>query len=133
MHMQTYTAGEDSGRLAAAAKELGLLQARKPRDNVRARTATTTTMPVSMQQLLHRMLDTGTEDARMRAIVSTHDGNDTSTRSRSLVLNGEQSLFGATANDDDAVIDPHTEGLGGDMVSAVLGIIKGMVCNSDRC
>jgi solute carrier family 36 (proton-coupled amino acid transporter) len=36
-HMKTYTAGEDNGRLAQAAKELGLANSRQPRKQVRKR------------------------------------------------------------------------------------------------
>lgn len=102
-HMQTYTAGEDSSRLAAAAKELGLQQARQPRKQVRARQPRLLHNPADVLELL---LETTTEDARMRAIYTSR---------------GELPIDGAP------VLEPHAEGMGGDLISAVLGIIKGMV------
>ena len=71
--VQTYTAGEDGSRLAAAAKELGLQQSRRPRRPVRqpqrSRHVRRWNDPASV---FHLLLETGTADARMRAIYSLH-------------------------------------------------------------
>lgn len=121
MHMQTYTAGEDGSRLANMAKEFGLQRQRQPRNQVRARVSD----PLSVLTgfYFERMLDPGFADVRMRAVFSAHS-------QRSIDDEGKR-LMGRLPNwmEDEAEADqdPHTHGMGGDMTSAVLGIIKGMV------
>lgn len=105
-HMQTYTAGEDGSRLAAAAKELGLQQARQPRRPVRR----SISLGETNLYRYYLALDASTEQARMRSVMAFND-SDTEDSSE----------------DDGEVDDPHASGIGGDLTSAVLGIIKGMV------
>jgi len=130
-HMQTYTAGEDGSRLAAAAKELGLQQARQPRRQVRKkkRHHHRRSSLHNPADVLHLLLETGTEDARMRAIYSAHDDTrDQGARSTSVPYFMESLREGGEEDEDDSmIIDPHAEGVGGDLPAAVLGIIKGMV------
>lgn len=122
MQMQTYTAGEDSGRLAEMANEFGLARQRQARQNVRARVS----QPLSSLNafVYERMLDPAFADVRMRAVYTSRgqigsedeEGErlmDRLTHFRESQQLGEQ--------------DPHAHGVGGDLVSSVLGIIKGMV------
>lgn len=120
MHLKTYTAGEDGSRLAEMAKEFGLQQQRKPRDQVRARV--TTPLSTLTGFYYERMLDPGFTDIRMRAVYTSHG--------EGLIDDEGERLMGRLPSwreDEVGVEDPHAHGLGGDMVSAVLGIIKGMV------
>lgn len=126
-HLKTYTAGEDKSRLAAAAKELGLQQARKPRRQVRKKVKRQS-LGFLNPQVVNLLLDSSMEDARIRAIYSSHDRVQerdylfTSLPDYSMDLIMEEGT-----EDEDDEIDPHAHGVGGDLVSAVLGIIKGMV------
>jgi proton-coupled amino acid transporter len=120
MHMQTYTAGEDGSRLANMAKEFGLQQQRQPRNQVRARVKT----PLSALTGFYyeRMLDPGFADVRMRAVFSAHSA-ERAIDDEGNILMGRLPSW----KEDERDQDPHAHGLGGDMTSAVLGIIKGMV------
>ena len=69
-HMKTYTAGEDKSRLQQAAKELGLAQARKPRRQVRKQSSH---HHLKLPHVVNVLLASSTEDARMRAIYSSHE------------------------------------------------------------
>jgi proton-coupled amino acid transporter len=101
------------------AKEFGLARQRQPRNQVRER------VPIPLSTLTgfvyERMLDPSFADVRMRSVYSAHSfrGDD---------QEGER-LMGRLPSwrEDEGEQDPHAHGLGGDMVSAVLGIIKGMV------
>lgn len=101
-HIKTYTAGEDQGRLADLAKELGAEHARSIRRPVRKRRSMD---DWEFTDYMHLLLDATTEEARMMAVFSTH----------------------ADLLDQDVEFDPHASGLGGNLTSAVLGIVKGMV------
>lgn len=126
-HLQTYTAGEDGSRLAAAAKELGLQaqQARQPRPQVRKKRhhrRSSSSLLHHPADVWHLLLETSTEDARMRAIYSSHDRGR---RAGSLpsILAGEEG-----EEEEEEIVDIHAEGQSnGDLVGAVVGIIKGMV------
>ena len=128
MHLKTYTAGEDGSRLAEMARELGLKQKRKPRQQIRARVST----PLSSLTGFYyeRLLDRSFADVRMRSVFTSH--------SEKMIDEEGKKLMGRLPSwreDDIEVLmeeaaidmDSHAHGLGGDMVSAVLGIIKGMV------
>eukprot|EP00934_Nitzschia_sp_Nitz4_P002819 Nitzschia sp. Nitz4//scaffold86_size83305//53590//55294//NITZ4_005266-RA/size83305-snap-gene-0.162-mRNA-1//1//CDS//3329559262//2809//frame0 len=121
MQMQTYTAGEDSGRLAELAKEFGLARQRQVRQNVRARVS----LPLqSLNAFVYeRMLDPTFQDVRMRSVYTSHgeiDPDDEEGQRLMVRLKGFR-------DEQEESVDPHAQGLGGDLVSAVLGIIKGMV------
>ena len=123
-HMKTYTAGEDKSRLQAAAKELGLAanEARKPRRQVRR----------ERSQKLHHLphvvnvlLASSTEDARMRAIYSSHARESEQDR---MYRQSWWTLDASVAMEEEPeIIDDGHGPIGGDLVAAVLGIIKGMV------
>ena len=125
-HMKTYTAGEDKSRLQKAAKELGLAQARKPRRQVRKQSSR---HHLNLPHVVHVLLATSTEDARMRAVYSSHERMTDEDRR----IFQFQSLPGwamdalIEGDEEQAVIDDGHGPIGGDLVSAVLGIIKGMV------
>eukprot|EP00980_Cylindrotheca_fusiformis_P015685 scaffold4518_cov149-Cylindrotheca_fusiformis.AAC.20 len=121
LHMQTYTAGEDSSRLANMAKEFGLQRQRQPRNQVRARVDA----PLSVLTgfYIERMLDPGFADVRMRAVYSARDSQIADVEGDELM--GRLPTWKEDEGEPDK--DPHAHGLGGDMTSAVLGIIKGMV------
>lgn len=115
-HVKTYTAGEDGSRLALAAKEFGLLRQRAPRKQVRAKTKPND-IPKNVMNIL---LDPSFLDARMRAVWTTHG----------LLEDEEDALYHeiqASWDQLQQAQDPHAQGIGGNLTSAVLGIIKGMV------
>jgi hypothetical protein len=120
-HLSTYTVGEDDGRLKEMAKEFGLARQRQPRLQIRER------VPVPLSTLTgfvyERMLDPGFADVRMRQVYSMHSRREEDAE-------GER-LMGRLPNwkedGDEEEVDPHAHGMGGDLVSAILGIIKGMV------
>lgn len=125
IHLKTYTAGEDSSRLAEMAKEFGLARQRQPRNQVRER------VPIPLASLTgymyEKIVDPGFADIRMRAVYSSSYAElpqDDEEGKRLL-----PRLPSWKEDDDDFLPeeDPHAHGLGGDLVSAVLGIIKGMV------
>lgn len=121
IHMQTYTAGEDSSRLAERAKEFGLARQRQARQNVRER------VPVPLSNLnafvYQRMLDPGFADVRMRSVYTFHDGFRIDDEESDCLLMRPPDW----REDSLSIEGPHDSGIGGDLVSAVLGIIKGMV------
>ena len=119
MHMQTYTAGEDSSRLAEMAKEFGLARQRQARRNVRERVSA----PLSKLNafVYERMLDPEFQNVRIRSIYTSHG---------SLDIDDDEGLLARLPSwkeDEGESVDPHAHGMDGDLVSAVLGIIKGMV------
>jgi Transmembrane amino acid transporter protein len=98
LHLKTYTVGEDKGRLAAAAKELGLSKSRKPRRQVRQQQQQSNwnhALPgvrrrggtgggnrsnlhnhqggFFVQNVWHLLLESTTEDATMLATYSAHN------------------------------------------------------------
>lgn len=128
MHMQTYTAGEDSSRLASMAREFGLEHQRRTRPQVRERV----NVPLSSLTgfLYERILDPHFANVRMRSVYTSHDED--------IFYEGVEGLMGRPPSwkedefdyvfdEEGASHDPHAEGLGGDLSAAVLGIIKGMV------
>lgn len=126
-HMKTYTAGEDKSRLQQVAKELGLAEARKPRRQVRKQSSN---HHLSLPHMVHVLLAPSTEDARMRAVYSSHQRMTEEDRqifhyqslpgwAMDTLIEEEEGLPG--------VIDDGHGPIGGDLVSAVLGIIKAMV------
>ena len=154
--MGTYTAGEDSGRLASLAKEFGLSrkQARPPRPQIRSRyvpdyTLDKLNLSKLTRQLYGRMksFDHEFEDMRLSAFMGTpHEEGDEDayadagegelllrdTSSEGLLLTRLPSLDEDEESEimiDEASTqpDPHAAGLGGSLSSATLGIVKGMV------
>lgn len=154
--MGTYTAGEDSGRLASLAKEFGLSrkQARPPRPQIRSKYAPDYTLDKLNLSKLTRQLygrmksfDHEFEDMRLSAFMGTpHEEGDEDayadagegelllrdTSSEGLLLTRLPSLDEDEESEimiDEASTqpDPHAAGLGGTLSSATLGIIKGMV------
>jgi hypothetical protein len=121
LHLKTYTAGEDGRRLAEMAKEFGLQHQRKPRNQVRARVNTPLWSLTGFYR--QRMLDPGFADVRMRAVFSAHSQREIDEEGKKLM----GRLPSWKEDETEEPIDPHANDLGGDMVSAVLGIIKGMV------
>jgi len=150
-HIKTYTAGEDGSRLQQAAKELGLAQARQPRKQVRHRTNANPANQHRLAALLqHLVLDTSTEDARIRAIYSSHEAHEVYDGTAAAaadaghfapiaslpdylmdaILEEQDNDYDGNGNalelETDAMADGH-QVVGGDLVSACTGIIKGMV------
>lgn len=116
-HVKTYTAGEDGSRLALAAKEFGLQKQRAPRKQVRAKTK-----PKDIpKNVINILLDPSFLDARMRAVWTSHG----------LLDEEDERLYNEIQASWDQLQqvqqDPHAQGIGGNLTSAVLGIIKGMV------
>jgi len=127
-HLKTYTAGEDKSRLQQAAKELGLQQARKPRQQVRKQKSARR-LNNAGQVLQYLLLDSTTEDARMLSVYSSHQRLDEQEMAL-LQSNLPEWMLEAIAEEEEEEeedFDVHAHGVGGDLVSAVLGIIKGMV------
>ncbi|KAL3915704.1 MAG: hypothetical protein SGILL_005521, partial [Bacillariaceae sp.] len=131
-HMQTYTAGEDTSRLAEMAREFGLQQQRKPRHQVRERV----NVPLRNLRVLYgRILDSEFANIRMRSVYTSHDAFEFDEVSAELLGRPPSWMEDRRFEDeqeggDDRRIpeeDLHAQGLGGDLPSAVLGIIKGMV------
>ena len=119
-HVKTYTAGEDTSRLAAVAKELGLRNARKPRQQVRHRTPT-----LSLKGWQEVLTDTATEDARIRSVYTSHQDYDRDFYVSAEWTKEEQEQDEEAAEEE--VYDPHAAGMGGSLLSAVFGVIKVMV------
>lgn len=123
-HMKTYTAGEDKSRLQAAAKELGLAQARKPRRQVRKEVSG---HHLDLPHVVNVLLASSTEDARMRAIYSSHARmTEEERRMYHASLPGWMMEPVIEEGYEPPIDDGHGP-IGGDLFSAVLGIIKGMV------
>jgi len=122
LHMQTYTAGEDNNRLAEMAKEFGLQQHRKPRRQVRERVSAPLS---SLTEFFHeRFLHHEFANVRLRSVYTSHDLPDDDDEGRELM--GRPPRWQEDASKEDAE-DAHPPPKGGDLTSAVLGIIKGMV------
>ena len=118
-HMQTYTAGEDTNRLAEMAKEFGLQHQRQPRRQVRERASAPLS---SLTEFFHeRFLHPDFADVRMRAIFTQHDHPDDDQEGRELM--GRPPRW----HEDIGTGGEEQAPKGGDLTSAVLGIIKGMV------
>jgi proton-coupled amino acid transporter len=112
IHMKTYTAGEDGSRLAQMAKEFGLAHQRQPRQQVRERVPTP--LQTFTGQVIKYGLDPGFADVRMRAVYTSQGP-----------LPDDDDFYGEMENEGQ--VDPHAQGVGGDLTSSVLGIIKAMV------
>jgi proton-coupled amino acid transporter len=122
LHMQTYTAGEDNNRLAEMAKEFGLQHHRKPRRQVRERVSAPLS---SLTEFFHeRFLHHEFANIRLRSVYSSRDHTDDDDEGRELM--GRPPIWQEDSPKADAE-DAHPPPKGGDLTSAVLGIIKGMV------
>ena len=121
LHMKTYTAGEDNNRLAEMAKEFGLKQHRQPRRQVREVVSTPLS---SYTEFFHeRFLHHEFADVRLRSVFTSHDYPDEDQEGRELMGRPPKWQEDELKEEID---DPHLP-TGGDLTSAVLGIIKGMV------
>jgi len=156
IHLSTYTAGEDAGRLATLAKEFGLSRTRAPKSQVRARVSDSLNS-LNLESLklwavwAERMvsLDISYLEMRYKSVYSAHlHADDLAESSESdkeeeegekgILLGklpslseedegGEQLLRMDSEQSAAYAADPHAAGLGGTLSSATLGIIKGMV------
>jgi len=116
-HMKTFTAGEDTKRLSQMAKEFGLENQRQPRRQVRESINTPLS---SLTEFFHeRFLHQEFAQIRLRSVYSHHDHPADDHEGRELM--GRKPRW---QSEDDAHIPTPK---GGDLTSAVLGIIKGMV------
>ena len=123
LHMQTYTAGEDKNRLAEMAKEFGLQQQRQPRRQVRERISTPLS---SLTDFFHvRFLHPEFADVRLRSVFTSHYHPDDDQEGKELM--GRPPRWHEDSTEEGSKEDPHPPPKGGDLTSAVLGIIKGMV------
>lgn len=122
LHMKTYTAGEDDNRLAELAKEFGLQQHRQKRRQVRERVSTPLSSLTGFfnERILHHEF----ADVRLRSVFTSHDFPDDDEEGKELM--GRPPKWQEDPLKDDDFEDPHLPS-GGDLTSAVLGIIKGMV------
>lgn len=142
-HLHTYTAGEDGSRLAEMAKQFGLEHRRKPRKQVRDDTTAVRRRRAQFtkrQKVRHYLQDHSMEVARMRANYARqrHSPSDLHTSAVGLIAaasgerKGSPVLFASDVPEWLEAIeweeeDLHAMGVGGDLTSSVLGIIKGMV------
>ena len=141
-HLKTYTAGEDKSRLAAAAKALGLQQARQPRRQVRNNSRRhyhhhRRQYSSSLLMVPAVLLDTAMEDARIRSIYSSHLDLENDALDHDFFVSAEWGYYAAAAalggieeEEEEEAVDEEAAAhgvAGGDLVAAVLGIIKGMV------
>lgn len=117
-HLKTYTAGEDNSRLADMAKEFGLEKQRNPRKQVRAKAK-----PNLSKNVWNIVLDPSFMDVRMRAVWTSHGLLEEQDREQRQFLQDLQASWDQLPEGG----DPHAQGIGGNLTSAVLGIIKGMV------
>lgn len=149
-HLKTYTAGEDGSRLAEMAKQFGLENQRTPRKQVRDETkkghhrqgsfsdyaAMLTGTGKKFVQLV--VTDNSVEVARMRAVYTLglprRAGSFSEYGAGSGI--GEDGKFRGPSDSsmpewleqiEQEEGDLHAHGVGGDLTSAVLGIVKGMV------
>jgi proton-coupled amino acid transporter len=104
-HLKTYTAGEDASRLAASAKEFGLLNMRQPRTQVRERVSRANV------QLWYKAAIHSVEGSRMMSVYS----------SRAQAEEGLPMML------EDVVHEVDEDVAGGSIPAAVMGIIKGTV------
>lgn len=152
-HMKTYTAGEDGSRLAEMAKEFGLQHHRKPRKQVRdekkghrRQGSYYANLLGSTGQRLVSVLfqDSSVEVARMRAVYSSGyyprragSFSDYGSAGPGLTSSEDPNRSGRRGSTmqmpewleqiEQEEVDAHAHGVGGDLTSAVLGIVKGMV------
>lgn len=163
VHMKTYTAGEDGSRLAEMAKEFGLENQRRQRQQIRAKRSKKKDPSEDARDIYSRARrtmkqfsqDHSVEVARMRAAYSRERHYSTTPqKSQSAYYFGEveDATFGplSSTTDTGGLIsrqsprwisdmpdwmeaieleeeDLHAHGVGGDLNSSVMGIIKGMV------
>jgi hypothetical protein len=145
--LKTYTAGEDGSRLAEMAKEFGLQNQRQPRKQVRPETTPTHPHVVvepatvtARQRVTNIIQDHSIEVARMRAVYSRqrHDHRTTDLHLEDVgvldmtTTGGPPQQWDSDAPDwleriEQEEEDLHAHGVGGDLTSAVLGVIKGCV------
>lgn len=123
-HVKTYTAGEDKSRLQQMARELGLQKARQPRKQVR-HLHRRGHRNIDFQRLLQSFVYSSTEDARIRSILSTHHATNRMQEEDADFFHFKDQE--GTGMEEPSVEDHHHGEIGGDLMSAVLGIIKGMV------
>lgn len=143
-HLKTYTAGEDGSRLAEMAKQFGLENQRNPRKQVRDETKSShrrqgsfsdyaSMLSSTGKKVMNLMLvDTAAEVARMRAVYTlgvprragsfSEYGSDTRRHNRRGSTMPE--WLEQIEHEEE---DLHAHGIGGDLTSAVVGIVKGMV------
>lgn len=151
--MQTYTAGEDQGRLAMAAKSFGLAQARQPRKQIRL------TRQTSVNRMLKRfdvfIKGLNYEDARMKSTgfyddeeydsddqsyvfqaIEEERANSAPDNTFDMLLGGitEVSDVAERSEEYDAIPEEEPDDeihedvpAGGTLSAAVFGIVKGMV------
>lgn len=146
-HLKTYTAGEDGSRLAEMAKQFGLENQRQPRKQVRDESAKkghrrgnsfyAEMLGETGKKMVNLFVaDSSVEVARMRAVYTLGYNR----RAGSFSEYGNASLAeGESSRSRDSIMpewleqieheeeDLHAHGVGGDLTSAVLGIVKGMV------
>lgn len=149
-HLKTYTAGEDGSRLKEMAKQFGLEHHRKPRKQVRdeahhkRQNSMTTLLANTGQRFVHfAVTDWSVEAARMRAVYSLippvrasfsefATEHDTLLSTQQYQRQRKFQRHGSNMPDwleqiEHEEEDLHASGVGGDLTSAVLGIVKGMV------
>jgi solute carrier family 36 (proton-coupled amino acid transporter) len=126
IHLKTYTAGEDGSRLAEMAKEFGLARQRQPRKQVRERvSAELLSLPAKVVQY---MGDPSFQDVRMRSIYTSHDQLPDDEEGERLMGRRPSWMEAEGAIPEEGEDqDPHAHGVGGSLLSAGLGIFKGMV------
>lgn len=113
--MATYTAGEDEGRLANAAKEFGLKRARPPKPQIRHQRAD------SLSKLNLSLIATETAHLKMRA-----EGILYSRRlSKGVALESDEETLPVLVEEEGTTERDDSSGTGS-LSAAVLGIIKGM-------
>jgi hypothetical protein len=142
VQLKTYTAGEDGSRLAEMAKEFGLQNQRQPRKQVRHETITHPHVVepatfTARQRVTNIIQDHSIEVARMRAVYSRQRHDRTTNLHLEDVGVLDMTTGGTQQWDSDAPDwlerieqeeeDLHAHGVGGDLTSAVLGVIKGCV------
>lgn len=115
-HLKTYTAGEDGSRLADLAKEFGLEKQRSPRKQVRSKTHRNVS-----KNVVALLFDPSFMDVRMHAVWSSHGLLEEEDQEQVLFYTKMQESWEQISQ------DAHAQGIGGNLTSAVLGIIKGMV------
>ena len=134
--MKTYTAGEDGGRLAEMAKAFGLEHQRRPRKQVREKSPIRS-RPLYTRAMRRLVQDHSIEVAQMRAAYARqrHDNDEDHWHMDDvgvvLDLDKEHQLPSDMPSWMEEIEweeeNLHAHGVGGDLTSAVLGIIKGMV------
>ena len=122
--MATYTAGEDEGRLASAAKEFGLKRARPPKPQIRHERADSLSK-LNMSTLM--LIAAETAHLKMRA-----EGILYSRRlsARGAALDSDEETLPVLVEEfeeDGKIPERDDSGGTGSLSAAVLGIVKGMV------